>query len=250
MKNTISKKLQELEKQHSIEIIYAVESGSRAWGFASPDSDFDIRFIYKSDLKYYLSLWEKSDTIEFLTNENLDGSGWDLRKTLLLLSKSNVSLLEWLYSPIIYFETPQIVDTLRNFAQKCFSPIACIHHYLSMSKNFTELCEQEHVKLKSYLYALRTALAGKWIVEQNSFPPVDFNKLLCIVPDEIQNKIREIMEIKASQNESYLHPKEPLITNFLVKTLSENTQKSQKLPNGMNINRELNVFFVESILKR
>lgn len=249
MENIISEKLQEIEKQHSIKIIYAVESGSRAWGFASPDSDFDVRFIYKNDLKYYLSLWEKSDTIEFLTDKNLDGSGWDLRKTLHLLSKSNVPLLEWLCSPIIYFETPQLIETLRILAQKSFSPIACMHHYVSMSKNFAALCEQENVKLKSYLYALRTALAGKWIAEQNSFPPVEFDKLLCIASDEVQNKIREIMEIKASQNESYLHPKEPLITHFLIKTLTDNIEKSQKLPVGIKINRELNDFFVECILK-
>lgn len=249
MKDSIPKELQEIEKQHSVKIIYAVESGSRAWGFASPDSDFDVRFIYKNDLNYYLSLWEKSDTIEFVTDKKLDGSGWDLRKTLHLLSKSNASLLEWLYSPIIYFERPQLIETLRSFAQKCFSAIACMHHYVSMSKNFAELCQQENVKLKSYLYALRTALAGKWIAEQNSFPPVELDKLLCIAPNEVQDKIREIMEVKAFQNESYLHPKEPLITHFLTKTLTENIEKTKKLSVGKKIHRDLNDFFIECVLK-
>ncbi|CEN34172.1 nucleotidyltransferase domain-containing protein [Capnocytophaga cynodegmi] len=247
VKNRILEKIKEVEHQYSVEVLYVVESGSRAWGFASPDSDFDIRFIYKSKVEHYLSLWEQPDTIEFMTDENLDGSGWDLKKTLLLLAKSNTPLLEWLYSPVIYFEKPQLIKSLRSLAQKCFSPIACMYHYLGMSKNFSQVCQQDNVKLKSYLYALRTALAGKWIAEKNSFPPVAFSQLLTIAPANIQTKIQEIMNIKASQNESYLHPKEELITNFLIQTLTENSQKANNLSAGEKIHHELNTFFLETL---
>ena len=247
MKNHILQKIKEVERQYSVEVLYAVESGSRAWGFASPDSDFDIRFIYKHKVEYYLSLWEKPDTIEFMTDENLDGSGWDLKKTLLLLAKSNTPLLEWLHSPVVYFEKPQLIASLRSLAQECFSPIACMHHYLSMSKNFSQVCQQESVKLKSYLYALRTALAGKWIAEQKTFPPVAFSQLLSIAPTNVQAKSQEIMNVKASQNESYLHPKEEVITHFLMQTLAENSQKASSLPAGGKIHRELNLFFIEAL---
>ena len=115
MKEVIQNKLKEIELQKGVEILYAVESGSRAWGFASPDSDYDIRFIYKHDLDYYLSLWEQTDVIEFMTEDDLDGSGWNLRKTLKLLAKSNASLLEWIYSPVVYYENEAFMNRITSY---------------------------------------------------------------------------------------------------------------------------------------
>ena len=149
MKTKIIEKLKEIEHSKKVEILFAVESGSRAWGFASPDSDYDIRFIYKHDLDYYLSLWEQTDVIEFMTEDDLDGSGWDLRKTIKLLAKSNAPLLEWLHSPVVYFENETFANQMRELAKHCFSPIACLHHYLGTTKNFMDVCEQDQVKLKS-----------------------------------------------------------------------------------------------------
>ena len=190
MKDKILHKLQQIEHEKGVTLLYAVESGSRAWGFASPDSNYDIRFIYRHDLNYYLSLWKQPDVIEFMTKDDLDGSGWDLRKTVQLLAKSNPSLLEWLYSPVVYYENEAFATQMRALAKECFSPIACLHHYLGTAKKFMTVCEQDEVKLKSYFYALRTALAGKWIIENNSFPPVAFTELLPIAPQNIQEKIK------------------------------------------------------------
>ena len=243
MKDKILIKLKEIELLKGVEILYAVESGSRAWGFASPDSDYDIRFIYKHNLDYYLSLWEQTDVIEFMTEDDLDGSGWDLRKTVKLLAKSNAPLLEWLYSPVVYYENETFITQMRDLAKECFSPIACLHHYLGTTKNFMDVCEQEHVKLKSYFYALRTALAGKWIIEKNSFPPVDFLELLPIAPSEIQVKVKELMSIKANQDEKYLHPKESLITNFLLETVKFNQDNASGLGSGKKISEELDGVF-------
>jgi predicted nucleotidyltransferase len=106
-----------------------------------------------------------------------------------------------------------------------------------------DVCEQDEVKLKSYFYALRTALAGKWIIENNSFPPVDFMELLPIAPQNIQEKIRELMAIKANQDEKYLHPKETLITDFLLKTVKFNQENASKLGNGKKMSEELDLFF-------
>lgn len=240
-KNT--KQTQTNRNRKRVEILYAVESGSRAWGFASPDSDYDIRFIYKHDLDYYLSLWEQSDVIEFMTEDDLDGSGWDLRKTVKLLAKSNAPLLEWLFSPVVYFENEAFVAEMRSLAKKCFSPIACLHHYLGTTKNFMEVCQAEEVKLKSYFYALRTALAGKWIIENNSFPPVDFMELLPIAPQSIQEKVKELMVIKANQDEKYLHPKEVLITDFLIETVKFNQENAVGLGSGKKMAMELDGVF-------
>lgn len=243
MEKKILDKLKEIEKSKNVEILYAVESGSRAWGFASPDSDYDIRFIYKNDLDYYLSLWEQTDVIEFMTEDDLDGSGWDLRKAVKLLAKSNAPLLEWLFSPVVYYENEAFATQMRDLAKQCFSPNACLHHYLGTTKNFIEVCEQEHVKLKSYFYALRTALAGKWIIENNTFPPVYFMELLPIAPLSIQEKIIELMAIKAENNETYLHPKEVLITDFLLETVKFNQENASTLVSGKKMSLELDEVF-------
>ncbi|MFH6994422.1 DNA polymerase beta superfamily protein [Flavobacterium sp. FlaQc-48] len=247
MKEKILKKLNEIALQNDVEILFAVESGSRAWGFASPDSDYDIRFIYKHKPGYYLSLWEKPDVIEFMTQDDLDGSGWDLRKSVKLLAKSNAPLIEWLFSPVVYYQNDAFAKQMQDIATECFSPIAVLHHYLGTTKNFMEVCEREEVKLKSYFYALRTALAGKWIVENNSFPPVAFADLLPIAPQNVQDKIIELQQIKASQNEKYLHPKETLITDFLLKTVQFNQENASKLGSGNKINEELDLFFARMI---
>lgn len=247
MKEKILKKLNEIALQNDVEILFAVESGSRAWGFASPDSDYDIRFIYKHKLEYYLSLWEKPDVIEFMTEDDLDGSGWDLRKAVKLLAKSNAPLIEWLFSPLVYYQNDAFAKQMQDIVTECFSPIAVLHHYLGTTKNFMEVCEREEVKLKSYFYALRTALAGKWIIENNSFPPVAFADLLPIAPQNIQDKIIELQQIKASQNEKYLHPKETLITDFLLKTVQFNQENASKLGSGKKINEELDLFFARMI---
>uniref|UniRef100_UPI00404A0A76 nucleotidyltransferase domain-containing protein n=1 Tax=Flavobacterium sp. TaxID=239 RepID=UPI00404A0A76 len=243
MKNKILEKLKAIETEKGVEILYAVESGSRAWGFASPDSDYDIRFIYKHDLAYYLSLWEQKDTIEFMTEDDLDGSGWDLRKTIKLLAKSNAPLLEWIFSPVVYYEHEAFMTQMRTVAKDCFSPVACLHHYLGTTKNFMAVCEQEEVKLKSYFYALRTALAGKWIITNNTFPPVDFMELLPIAPQNIQEKIKELMTIKANQDETYLHPKEELITTFLQETVVFNQENAIGLGSGKKMSEELDGVF-------
>ncbi|HEY1195350.1 nucleotidyltransferase domain-containing protein [Flavobacterium sp.] len=247
MKEKILEKLKEIEKQKDIEILFAAESGSRAWGFASPDSDYDIRFVYKHKPEYYLSLWEKPDVIEFMTEDDLDGSGWDLRKSVRLLAKSSASLMEWLFSPVVYYENEVFVKQMREIATACFSPIAVLHHYLGTTKNFMEVCEMEEVKLKSYFYALRTALAGKWIIENNTFPPVAFADLLPIAPKNIQEKILELQQIKATQDEKYLHPKENLITDFLLETVKFNQENASKLGSGNKMAEELDLFFRENI---
>ena len=245
MQQKIIQKLNQIAREKNVKILYAVESGSRAWGFASPDSDYDIRFIYQHEKEHYLSLWEKPDTIEFMTQDDLDGSGWDLRKAMILLAKSNTALLEWIYSPVVYYENEDFLKQLRDLAKECFSPIACLHHYLGTTKNFMDVCQAEEVKLKSYFYALRTALAGQWIIEKNTFPPVDFLELLPIAPLEIQEKVKELMEIKANQDEKYLHPKETLITNFLIETIKYNQENVSTLESGKKNSEKMDTVFKE-----
>lgn len=184
MKTKIIDKLKTLEKEKNIEILFAIESGSRSWGFASPDSDYDIRFIYKHPVVWYLSPWEKRDTIEFMTEDDLDGSGWDLKKTFHLLNKSNVPLLEHLFSHIFYVKNDEFLEKMIPLTKEAFSPVAVVFHYLSISKKYLESCNKNEVKLKDYFYCLRTTLASKWVVEKGTFPPVIFHEMLDLLPEK------------------------------------------------------------------
>ncbi|MBN1316088.1 MAG: nucleotidyltransferase domain-containing protein [Anaerolineales bacterium] len=165
MKNkTIIKRLQEIEKAEKIKILYACESGSRAWGFPSKNSDYDIRFLYINPVEWYLSIGKKRDVIEYPIADSLDISGWDLKKALLLLRKSNPPLIEWLGSPIIYLEETSIAGKMRNLIQEYSSPTSIRYHYLRMAQNnFREYLKGDTVWLKKYFYVLRPILAVNWI---------------------------------------------------------------------------------------
>jgi uncharacterized protein len=244
----IVNKLIEIEKKYNIEIILAAESGSRAWGFASPDSDYDIRFIYKSKMNHYLSLWNGRDTIEFMTEDDLDGSGWDIKKALILLGKSNSQLIEWIHSPIIYKSNNEIHNELKAISKTCFNPIGNYYHYASTAKNFVANCMGDSFKLKSYFYLLRNVLAAKWIIEKNSFPPVVFEELFILVPDEILEKIEFLINLKTEKKENYLHPKDIFLNEYVNSEMSMNQEKSKSLKANESVAEELDNLFRKIIM--
>lgn len=241
----ILEKLKEVEEKRGIEILLAVESGSRAWGFASPDSDYDIRFIYRHEKDWYLSLWDKDETIEFMTEDDLDGSGWDLRKTFHLLLKSNAALLSWFYSPIVYVKNERFYDLFKPLADECFSPVAVSYHYLSMSKKYMNACRGDEVKLKSYFYLLRTALTGKWILEKGTVPPVLFSELLVLVDNFTREKIENLISLKATKGESYHHPNDRELFGFLESMIKDSEEKAKSLKSGNADKNEMEKVFRE-----
>ena len=247
MKTKIIEKLRETEAKYNIEILLAVESGSRAWGFASPDSDYDIRFIYRHSKDWYLTPWDKDETIEFMTEDDLDGSGWDLRKTFHLLLKSNAALLSWFYSPIVYIENKSFTKLFKPLADQCFSPIAVSFHYLSMSKKYLESCRNDEVKLKSYFYCLRTALSGKWITEKKTVPPVLFGDLLVLADSAIRTKIEHLIALKATKGESYFHPNDWELFEFMESQISENEEKAKSLSGSKADKAQMEKVFREII---
>lgn len=221
MKETIQQQLKELEQLHNIQVLYACESGSRAWGFASPDSDFDVRFIYAHPQSHYLSIANSADTLSLPVNEVLDISGWDIRKALQLFLKSNSPLYEWLQSPIIYRQDSDFAAELRNLMAKYFSPKATGNHYLSMAHNtLTQDLQTEQVKLKRYFYALRPALACLWIIENHSVPPMEFAPLRVLIRDEtVQQAIDEIMAQKQLALEKAFIARVTVLNNWLTDVL-------------------------------
>ncbi|ELR72534.1 hypothetical protein C900_01312 [Fulvivirga imtechensis AK7] len=230
MENLIKEKLTEIEKGHNIRILYACESGSRAWGFPSPNSDYDVRFIYAHEPDWYLSLNDRKDTIDIPINDELDIGGWDIKKALGLLWKSNAPLLEWIQSPIVYKANEQFLLQIRELGSNCFSPIAVMHHYLSMSKKYLEACTGDQVKLKKYFYALRTTIAGTWIRETGTMPHIEMPEMFSVVDDVTTKKINELIRIKSGQRESYMHPQEPLIFEYLSSAIEQNERAANNLP--------------------
>lgn len=177
----IQAEMARLEAEDDVRVLYACESGSRAWGFASPDSDWDVRFIYARRVDWYLSInvEARRDVIERPIVDDLDLNGWDIRKALGLLHKSNPPLLEWLGSPIVYEDRFGCHEMLLSAAERCFSPIACAYHYKQMAKrNFEAYLRGESVRLKKYLYVLRPLLAVRWIEAGRGAVPTELAPVL------------------------------------------------------------------------
>ena len=208
--------LQQIEKEKGIKILYALESGSRAWGFPSPDSDFDVRFIYMHKKDWYLGLSDKTDTIESMQGE-LDITGWDLKKSLILLKKSNVALLEKFQSPIVYYEEKCFADEMKHLMQHYYSPTAVFYHHYSLAKKFwDDIKEADSFKLKSYFYLMRSLLTCNWVVKADAVPPMEIEGLMSLLSEDEKFNLRELIKLKATVNEKYLHQKDRLMQDFVL----------------------------------
>lgn len=203
MNNIIGGKLDEIEKSENIKILHCVESGSRAWGFASPDSDYDVRFIYARPKEFYLRLEKTRDVIEWQLDDTLDINGWDIKKTLQLLYKSNPTVFEWNNSPIVYRTTEEwqsISDTLSRY----FSKKSGVYHYLNTAKgNYKGWETDETVKFKKYFYVLRPLLACRWILEEGTPPPMLFSQL-CekYLEESLRPDVGKLLELKINSPET------------------------------------------------
>ena len=221
MFSKIKEKLAEIEQRENVKILLAVESGSRAWGFASPDSDYDVRFIYVRPLEEYLKLNEEKDVIEWQLDDVLDINGWDLKKALVQFRKGNATLFEWSNSPIIYQKADEweaIYETTKTY----FSSKAGVYHYYSTAKNtFINYLQGDLVKYKKYFYALRPLLACKYIEVYNCPPPVKFDDLLTLpLSEELRKGIDDLLEIKKVTEEKDLNPQIPVIYDFIEKEIA------------------------------
>jgi predicted nucleotidyltransferase len=213
----IKEKLLEIEKEHGVKIVYAVEAGSRAWGFESTDSDYDVRFIYVHTRNWYLNILPKRDVIEYPIINEFDFSGWDLRKTLFLLNKSNPVLFEWLNSPIIYIKDHYFYNIMKQLSEEYFSPISSVYHYLHMATgNYRKFLQADEIKIKKYFYVLRPIMACMWIEKYKEAPPMEFEKLLTqIKENKLLEKITELLNKKREGIEFVIEPRIAIINNFI-----------------------------------
>ena len=250
IKQKILEKLKELETAEHLKVLHAVESGSRAWGFASPDSDYDCRFIYVRQKEEYLKLNPVRDVAEVQLDDVFDINGWDLQKMLKLLYKSNPTIFEWMNSPIVY-RTSDYFQSLKPLINSYFSPKTGAFHYLSTAKhNYHAYCEKEQVRLKKYFYVLRPLLACYWIFEQQTPPPMLFSDMLFLPQaQEISGVIQNLLEIKAQTSELGTGQKIPELDSWILHHFELVQQTAEQLPDKKNSGWELlNQTFLQSFL--
>lgn len=220
MKEEIITRLNDVETKECVKILYACESGSRAWGFPSDNSDYDVRFLYLHPKDWYLSidLEQKQDVIERPIHDRIDLSGWDLRKALWLFRKSNPPLMEWLGSPIVYWEKYSTAMQMRQLAETYYSPKTCMYHYLHMARgNYREYLKGEQVWIKKYFYVLRPILAINWLERGWGIVPTDFRVMVnrLFNSGELKREIEKLINAKMLGEELDYGPRIPVISNFI-----------------------------------
>jgi uncharacterized protein len=239
--------LKGIEQKKNIEILYACETGSRAWGFPSPDSDFDVRFIYRHNIDWYLSLSHKKDTIEFMAGD-LDVTGWDLRKCLMLLKKSNAPLIERFQSPMEYYSGNGFKREFRDLIESYYSATAVFYHHYSLAKKFwEEVKDKESFKLKNYFYLMRSLLSCNWVVNDQTVLPMHIEGLMKYIDEDQRKLIRQLIKLKSIVGEKYLHPKDDKLNNWIVELFESVESKKENLDVSQTDFSLLNNFFLKTL---
>ncbi len=247
----IGLKLREIEKQENVKILHAIESGSRAWGFASPDSDYDVRFLYVRPMKYYLSLEDKKDFIDWELDDTLDINGWDLSKALRHFHKSNATLYEWSNSPIVYHTTPEW-DKVNRVSRDYFSCKSAMYHYYGTAKkNYYAYLLEDLVKYKKYFYVLRPILACKWIEKKKCPPPVLFCELISeVLEDEMKPVVDRLLQAKKKMVEAEKGERIEELNRYISDNLAVFKRKLEVMEDDRRSDWEqLNEVFMEIIRK-
>ena len=250
MQQLIIDKLATVEKENGIRILYACESGSRGWEFPSPDSDYDVRFIYVRPYKYYLSVMDREYDLNFPISGDLDIYGWDIRKVLQLMRKSNTTPFEWIQSPIIYREEPDFRNDLWTLSQSYFSQISNIHHYLGITRGAMESIENgNEIKIKKLFYVLRPLLSAKWCLEKQSIAPMTIGPLMTLLPDALKKQVSGLIALKATAPESFIITINAALKAYIDQEFARISEASTHLKRDQFTADELDAFFVNTITR-
>ena len=250
----ITQTIEQVCAEQQITCLHSIESGSRAWGFASPDSDYDVRLLYCHAPEWYLSLFEGKDTFEFIQEDLLtvpfDIGGWDIKKALQLIYKSNAVIFEWLHSPIVYQQQTEAIRTLKNISDAYFQPIAVLHHYRGMAKTAsTDLDLNEPVKIKKLFYLLRALLAANWTITKQTPPPVVIAAMFDLINLEAQAEIAQLIKLKSRCDEGYKVSVSPLLIQTIDK-LWQSIESAELTPLNTPNTDSLNDFFRQVVLNQ
>jgi uncharacterized protein len=216
--------LYKVESEHRLSVIYALESGSRAWGFESQNSDYDVRFLYVRPVKWYLCVEKRDDVLELGTSEDIDLSGWDLRKSLLFLRQSHPVLLEWLRSPVVYVEPSTIVQQMREIGEEFFAPRASVHHYVGWAERMLHrYFQHSDLAAKRYFYVMRPILCCRWIQTIGGQPPLRLQELITAIemPTETQLAIETLIERKRAGYELDSMGRIPVLDHYISEVLPQ-----------------------------
>lgn len=229
VKRIITEELHRIEREYEVTILLAVESGSRAWGFASPDSDYDVRFIYVHKPQWYFSVGKQPDTIEYMSGDRLlDFSGWELRKTLQLLAKTNPNLSDWLLTDMIYLADEGFLKTIREVQANFYNPIHAMYHFFNIAKRHDEgYLWRNGCTLKRFLYFLRGLLACEYIEKHQQHPPVDFRELVdsTVADENLKDKIHSLLALKTKSKESDANIVDKALQDFAYNLYDEREKK-------------------------
>lgn len=250
----IRRRIAAAEKEHGVKVLYAVESGSRAWGFASPNSDYDVRFIYAHPKDWYLTVdvEDKRDVIEYPIVDEIDINGWDIKKALKLYWKSNPAFVEWLQSPIVYVDDGHTAKKAREMMPRVASSHKGIYHYLHMAKgNYREYLKKDVVPLKKYFYVLRPLLAIMWLERYDRPAPIEFDVLRKLVADNtlLDAAITDLLDRKKVSLEKEYATAVPVINNFIESELERHESYAVRTTERDASFDELNALF-QSVLAR
>jgi uncharacterized protein len=249
MKEEILKKLEEIEKTQQVRVLFACESGSRAWGFASPDSDYDVRFVYAHEKDWYTGIEDRKDFIELPVNAVFDVVGYDIRKMLKLFRGSNAKIFEWLQSPVMYRTDAAFLEAIKNLIPHYYSQRAGLHHYLGLTRNtLNNDLAGEQVKLKKYFYALRPVLAALWICEKKTCPPMEFQYLRTLITDaDINSRIDRLLAQKVQVDEKFMIAPDAVLHGFIKAAFDKCDAHAQTLEAMQTGAGELNNLFRKTV---
>lgn len=248
IRSEILARLKMAEAEHGVRILFAIESGSRAWGFASPNSDYDVRFIYMHDPKWYqaVDLEERRDVIEYPIFDDIDLNGWDVRKALRLFWKSNPAFVEWIQSPITYMEQGAFREHALQALPRIYTPEKGVYHYRSMARtNYRGYLKQPMVRLKKYFYVLRPLLAARWVEKTGAAAPIEFEKLLTLLADQpaVLEAVHTLIDQKRNTPELGMAPAVPILNEFIEAALEEDVSQAPKKSRSPEIVGLLNEIF-------
>ena len=248
IKTEILARLQWAEPEHDIRILFTIESGSRALGYPSPNSDYDVRFVYAHRHEWYqaVDLEERRDVVEYDIVDEIDLNGWDVQKSLRLFWKSNPGLVEWIQSPIVYIDRGPFRARSVSVLPLVYSPVKSIYHYRSMAKtNYRAYLNAPIVPLKKYFYVLRPLLAARWLIRTGAAALIEFEKLLTILESEPEFviAIHELLQRQPNAPELGKAEAVPLLNQFIEAELNASPTVASKKPSSLEIVALLNAMF-------
>lgn len=225
-------------EEHGVAIPWAIESGSRAWGFPSPDSDYDCRFLFVRRLDDYLDPWPQRDVIETPLDAVLDVNGWDLIKAVRLAENGNATVGEWLRSPLVYSGDTGFRDALLSACADLVDVQRVGRHYLHVGEGQWERSGAgagRDVVLKRVFYALRPAAALHWMhVHGAATPPMNLFQLLdeAPPPPALRSAVEEMVAAKALTRELGAGRVDPVVVRWVEEQLSDARTRYDRAPEG------------------